>query len=199
MEFEYPGALDVKLDYIRPRVVLELGTHAEPIPNVVCPVAPFAARYYPQVFTGPDCPVCTVVARRTFWEKATILHAEYHRPSATPMPARYSRHYVDMGLMAESSAKDEALEDLKLILQYSADRNILVHNHGIVNESYLTLLRRNKITPSHSLGAKISIEYDYTSNALQLQRRIVQEISGAIFAQAEQLLRYYEGKFGIYP
>jgi len=91
------------------------------------------------------------------------------------------------------------LEDLKLLLQYSADRNILVHNHGIVNESYLTLLRRNKITPPHSLGAKISVDHDYTSNSLQLQRRIVQQIREALLAQAEQLLRYYEGKFGIYP
>jgi hypothetical protein len=34
--------------------------------------------------------------QRTFWEKATILHAEFHRPPDSPTPARYARHYFDM-------------------------------------------------------------------------------------------------------
>ena len=33
---------------------------------------------------------------RTFWEKATILHAEFHRPAESPTPTRYARHYFDM-------------------------------------------------------------------------------------------------------
>lgn len=40
--------------------------------------------------------VPTVEILRTFWEKATILHAEAHRPSEKPLPARYSRHYYDV-------------------------------------------------------------------------------------------------------
>ena len=34
-------------------------------------------------------------AERTFWEKATILHAEFYRPADKPMPDRFSRHYAD--------------------------------------------------------------------------------------------------------
>lgn len=71
VEFTYPAALDTQLDYIRPRVVLELGTHAEPIPHAPFPVRPFAAEQFPNVFRDPVCPVTTVVAHRTFWEKAT--------------------------------------------------------------------------------------------------------------------------------
>lgn len=33
---------------------------------------------------------------RTFWEKATILHAEHHRPEEQATPDRYARHYADM-------------------------------------------------------------------------------------------------------
>lgn len=40
--------------------------------------------------------VPTVEISRTFWEKATILHAEAHRPSEKSLPARYSRHYYDV-------------------------------------------------------------------------------------------------------
>lgn len=34
--------------------------------------------------------------QRTFWEKATILHSEYHRPTDSRTPDRYARHYFDM-------------------------------------------------------------------------------------------------------
>jgi hypothetical protein len=53
---------------------------------------------------------------RTFWEKATILHAEYHRPSDKPMPERFSRHYSDFselirrGISSHATAKLELLE-----------------------------------------------------------------------------------------
>lgn len=33
---------------------------------------------------------------RTFWEKATILHAEHNRPADQATPDRYARHYADM-------------------------------------------------------------------------------------------------------
>jgi hypothetical protein len=121
VEFEYPAALKSRLDYIRPRVVLELGTHAEPIPHADFPVRPFAAEHFPDVFHEPACSITTVVARRTFWEKATILHAEYHRPLDKPMPSRYSRHYADVAMMAQASVKDEALADLNLL------RKVVLH------------------------------------------------------------------------
>lgn len=80
VEFDYPRATNDALAYIRPKVILELGTHAEPIPQDVFAVRPFAADQFPDWFDKPDCTVTTVLPHRTFWEKATILHAEYHRP-----------------------------------------------------------------------------------------------------------------------
>ena len=35
-------------------------------------------------------------AERTFWEKATILHQEAHRPKEKIQPPRYSRHYYEV-------------------------------------------------------------------------------------------------------
>mgnify|MGYP006178913037 CR=1 FL=1 len=37
---------------------------------------------------------------RTFWEKATLLHAEAHRDPSKKMPPRYARHYHDLARMA---------------------------------------------------------------------------------------------------
>lgn len=51
---------------------------------------------FPQLFDGWDCQVTALELERTFWEKATILHAEFHRPENSPTPSRYARHYFDM-------------------------------------------------------------------------------------------------------
>jgi hypothetical protein len=55
----------------------------------------------------------TVEAKRTFWEKAVILHREANRNKITGY--RYSRHYYDLYKMCESSVKDEAFNDMLLL------------------------------------------------------------------------------------
>ena len=127
VEFEYPAALDSVLEYIKPRVVLELGTHAEPIPHEERPIHPFAAEQFPNLFKEPSCQVTTVVARRTFWEKATILHVEYHRPLKKPMLPRYSRHYADVATMGQAHVKDEALGDLDLLKNVAIHKDYFYH------------------------------------------------------------------------
>jgi len=128
VEFEYPTVIEAKLDYIRPRVILELGTHAEPVPNENYDVAPFASEHFPQWFTEPVCSVATVVARRTFWEKATILHAEYHRPLVKPMPLRYSRHYSDVAVMSQAQVVDDALADIELLHSVTTHKDLFYHS-----------------------------------------------------------------------
>jgi hypothetical protein len=57
------------------------------------------------------CDLVALEVERAFWEKATILHAEYHRDPATPMPGRYSRHYADLAAMAQRTEAERALAD----------------------------------------------------------------------------------------
>ena len=58
-----------------------------------------------------------LLAKRTFWEKATILNAEYYRPRDQALLGRYSRHYYDVAMLAQGPIPGEAL----------ADRDLLVH------------------------------------------------------------------------
>ncbi|MEM7678342.1 MAG: nucleotidyl transferase AbiEii/AbiGii toxin family protein, partial [Myxococcota bacterium] len=109
--FEYPRTEVEPLDYIQPAVVLELGTHAEFIPNDRYKVQPYAAETFPQAFNQPGCSVTAIKAERTFLEKLTILHAEHHRPPDRPFPQRYSRHYYDLAVMADSEAGEAAVKD----------------------------------------------------------------------------------------
>ncbi len=116
VRFQYPSASPT-LDYIKPQVILELGTHAEFVPRDRFTVRAFAAEEFPALFAEPDVAVTSLLAKRTFWEKATILHAEFHRPPEKALPDRYSRHYYDLAMLAQSPVRGEALADLALLDQ----------------------------------------------------------------------------------
>ncbi len=76
-------------------------------------IRPYAADSFPKAFVEPDCAVIAIDAERTFWEKATILHQEAHRPGN--VPARYSRHYYDLYKLAGSPIRDAALANRDLL------------------------------------------------------------------------------------
>ena len=110
---KYPNAFDDS--YLRPEILLEIGPLASWLPSDSFEISSFAAQKFPQVFEKANTTVNTIVAKRTFWEKATILHHEANRPADSAMPTRYSRHYYDLAIMAQSEVKNEALADLDLL------------------------------------------------------------------------------------
>jgi hypothetical protein len=66
--------------------VLELGTHAEFVPHDRFTIRSFAAEEFSNVVVDGDVAVVALLAKWTFWEKATILHAEYYRPPRNQSP-----------------------------------------------------------------------------------------------------------------
>ncbi len=114
INIKYPSSFDA--GYIRPEIRLEIGPLALWIPNARYEIRSYAAEAFPALFSTPSCFVNTIKVERTFWEKATILHAEAFRPETKPFPARYSRHYYDLVMMAADPAvKMAALSDLDLL------------------------------------------------------------------------------------
>ena len=77
VNISYPASFSV--DYIRPKVVLEIGPLASWVPSASHSIRPCAAEEFPQLFAEPECQVIATSAERTFWEKATILHQQAHR------------------------------------------------------------------------------------------------------------------------
>jgi Nucleotidyl transferase AbiEii toxin, Type IV TA system len=109
--FRYPSVHTDGFAYIRREVKLELGTLTDQQPTGQYPVQPILATVFPQVFTDWQCRVTALELERTFWEKATILHAEFHRPAALPTPDRYARHFADMARLLEHPRGPEYLAD----------------------------------------------------------------------------------------
>jgi Nucleotidyl transferase AbiEii toxin, Type IV TA system len=114
----YPAAFSDKA--LRPEILLEIGPLAAWSPSAVFPISSYAAQHFPAVFAQAQCHVPTILAKRTFWEKATILHQEAHRDASKPMPPRYSRHYYDLALLAQSTVRQEALADAALLAEVVA-------------------------------------------------------------------------------
>ena len=117
IRFQYPTSSSKSLTYVVPQVVLELGTHAEFVPHDRFTIRSFVAEEFPKLVPDGEVQVIALLAKRTFWEKATILHAEFHRPAEKPMPDRYSRHYYDVAMLAEGPIRAEALADMELLDQ----------------------------------------------------------------------------------
>jgi hypothetical protein len=102
-------------EYIRPEIRLEIGPIASWLPFETFKIQPYAAEAFPKLFKTAECSVHVITAERTFWEKATILHHEAHRPPGNNQPPRYSRHYYDLAQLAKSSIKAKALENLDIL------------------------------------------------------------------------------------
>jgi hypothetical protein len=93
--FRYPTTQTTDFEYLRPEVKLEFGALTDQQPIGLHAVRPLIGNAFPTLFADWSCKVTALSLERTFWEKATILHAEFHRPGDSPTPDRYARHYFD--------------------------------------------------------------------------------------------------------
>lgn len=119
VNFCYPSSLTERdyagIAYVNPVVRLELGARGDPWPAEKRVIQPYAAEERPELFEAPACDVDTLAVERTFWEKATILHAEHHRPPDKATGERMSRHYYDLVMLARSGIAERALKRLDLL------------------------------------------------------------------------------------
>ena len=121
LHFAYPRAVDGELSYVRPEVRIELGGRNDDWPSEHRTVTAYVAEELPQI-TPAAVPVRVLAVRRTFWEKATILHAEYHRPTDKVSGERLSRHYSDLAQMTGTAVEAQALADLPLLARVRAHK-----------------------------------------------------------------------------
>ena len=120
--FHFPRAGGPGLAYIAPAVRIELGARSDHWPS-----EDHAIRsYLGETFDRPmgSATVRSLAAERTFWEKATLLHAEAHRDPAKSMPPRYARHYHDLACMAAAPAAERALADAALRQRVVAHKSV---------------------------------------------------------------------------
>jgi len=114
--FHYPTTFPGQFAYLKRSVKLEFGSLTEQMPVGRHPVRPWLAEIFEEGFTDWHGEVVALELERTFWEKATILHAEHHRPLTELTPDRFSRHYADTASLSmhpsfESFIQSHALRE----------------------------------------------------------------------------------------
>lgn len=121
--FFYPSAVGAA-SYVRPVVKIELGARSDTEPTDTPNIQPYLAEVFPQVLGPSVFPVRAVAARRTFWEKAMLLHEETYRPADKPRKARLARHYYDLWCLIRKGVGAEAVADSGLFERVAAHRAI---------------------------------------------------------------------------
>lgn len=113
--FQYPTYESDAHGYIYPQVKMEFGSLTDQEPIETHKVKSWVAEEFPEEFEQPYFRVISLSPERTFWEKATILHVEYHRPPEKPLRKHLSRDFYDVFRMAQHESGKKALADLKLL------------------------------------------------------------------------------------
>lgn len=113
--FAYPSALPQPGGYVAKRVKLEIGALTRQQPTGEYSIAPMLADVLGAAYDDFDSRVVALELVRTFWEKATILHAEHHRPPDRPLRDRFARHYADFAALWRHESRAQSLERMDLL------------------------------------------------------------------------------------
>ncbi len=125
--FTYPSVFAVPSRYLRRVVKLEMGARSQTEPSDTAQIVPYIAEAFPELVAEATFGVRTVAARRTFWDKALLLHEETYRPRDPSEPMRkigLARHYYDLWRLIKLGIADEAVADAPLFAQVVEHRKV---------------------------------------------------------------------------
>jgi nucleotidyltransferase AbiEii toxin of type IV toxin-antitoxin system len=112
--FNYPSVTS-RSEYVENAVRIELGGRSDHEPHDVRTITPYVSDKYPGLFSLPSVSLDVLDAKRTFWEKATILHNIAHLSPSRLLPSRYARHYYDLSELTKLNIGMEAVKDTDLL------------------------------------------------------------------------------------
>ena len=120
--FTYPTVVDddVSGGYVQPVVKIEFGARSDHWPVETMFVNPYVSTAAGKI-TIEGTPVRVLGAERTFWEKATILHAISY---GSKLRARMSRHYYDVSEMVSSPIYDKAIKNIDLLVKVAEHKTL---------------------------------------------------------------------------
>ncbi len=157
--FEFPrNNSNAPLDYIKPIVKIELGARPQNQPIERNKIQSFAAEEFPQVFEKPSVEITVLSAERTFWEKATILHDQYHRPENYKTVDRISRHYYDFFKLAGTDFARKAMENIDLLKSVVENKKMFFYRAGANYDD--ALVGKLHLVPNENRLDALKKDYD---------------------------------------
>ncbi len=139
LRFYYPQILpennDAPQNYVRRSVLLEFGVRGDVYPIEERYLKSYIAEEF-EIFDSSPLLIPCLSPLRTFWEKATLLHAEYHRPLEKPTPLRISRHYYDLSMLYKAGFAERAMENSEILQDVIKNKTFLFPsawtNYGLI-------------------------------------------------------------------
>lgn len=136
---QYPSAFHLEegksLDpfdgaYIRPEVILEFGGRNSTEPKESHTVDAYLAELYPKV-AFPSARVAVLSPKRTFWEKATLVHLECNKPPhrTEGKGERIARHWADLAALADHRIGREAILDAAIAESVVRHKSVYFFDH----------------------------------------------------------------------
>lgn len=117
---------DPQTAYLRRVVRVEFGAHSPTVPSERHAIVPDIAAHFPAI-GFPQARAVVLSPVRTFWEKATLLHAEYHRPEFKGAPERLSRHWYDVAMLSDHEIGRRALAEMSMLTRVAEDKDWFFH------------------------------------------------------------------------
>lgn len=147
IRFYYPKLLENEQytvgEYIRQSVLFEFGVRGDIYPTNNLPIKSYIEEDL-EFFKTPACLISCLSPIRTFWEKATLLHAEYYRPQEKATPERLSRHYYDIYMMFMAGIHTTAMQEQTILQDVIKNKSILFPcswaQYPLINTEGLKLL-----------------------------------------------------------
>ena len=120
--FTYPGVLIGTAAYLRPVVKIEMGARSDTEPSESPTLRPYLCEAFPEQMGDGGFTIKTAAARRTFWDKAMLLHEETYRPPDKPRKRPLARHYYDVWCLIQKGVAAQAVADAGLFERVAAHR-----------------------------------------------------------------------------
>lgn len=161
LRFYYPQVLPennyAAQDYVRQSVLLEFGVRGDIYPTENMRLKSYIAEEF-EIFDDSSIVIPCLSPLRTFWEKATLLHAEHYRPLGKPTPLRISRHYYDLSMLYKAGFAERAMENSEILQDVIKNKTLLFPsawaNYGLIWADSLRLFP--------AAGRLSDLEKDYT-------------------------------------
>jgi hypothetical protein len=137
--FNYPTAFPSGSAYLRRAVKIEMGARSDTDPSETITISPYISDAFPDLLPEGKIEVRAVMPKRTFWEKAMLLHEETFRPAGGKRRKEYmARHYYDLCRLIEAGVASEAMADDELFTQVASHRSVFFRQNWV---DYSTLIR----------------------------------------------------------
>ncbi len=143
--FHFPRAvIDRVSPYFAQSVKVEIGARSDHFPVETAVVRPFLGDSIPDACGDCDVTLRVLAGERTFWEKATILHALFHQPISKRIQNRQSRHFYDLYQLSNHPIGREAVRRLDLLERVAIHKSVFFKsasaNYGAAKPGTLKLV-----------------------------------------------------------